>query len=80
MSEAEIYERLTQIFRTLFEDAAITLSPDTTARNINGWDSARMMSIILAVEEEFAFEMDSNEIDALQSVGDFVAVIAAHRP
>jgi acyl carrier protein len=80
MSEAEIYEGLTRIFRDLFEDPGITLSPDTTARDIDGWDSARMMSIILAVEETFEFEMDSDEIDALQSVGDFVAVIAAHRP
>ena len=54
------------------------------ARDVEGWDSAKMVTIILAVEDEFSIRMRSRDVDALRSVGDFVALIgrlaSASRP
>jgi acyl carrier protein len=79
VTEAEIYAALTGIFRDVFGDPAIVLSAETSARDIEDWDSARMVSIILAVEETFGFETRSREVDELRCVGDFVALIHARQ-
>jgi len=75
MTEAQIRRELTCIFREQFDDPTLDLRAETTARDVDGWDSARMVSIILAVEEAFEIEMSSREIDAFACVGDFVALI-----
>jgi acyl carrier protein len=75
MNETEIYQRLTAMFRDFFDDPTIVLGPETSARDIDGWDSAKMVTIILGVEDAFGFQARSQEIDRLRCVGDFVALI-----
>jgi acyl carrier protein len=75
MTEADIYATLTEIFHDCFDDKSIVLSAATSARDIEGWDSAKMVYLILAVEERFAIRMRSREIDALRCVGDWVRLI-----
>jgi acyl carrier protein len=79
MSEAEIYQKLTAMFREFFDDSTIVLRPETSARDIDGWDSAKMVTIILGVENAFGFQARSQEIDRLRCVGDFVALIQARQ-
>ena len=55
------------------DDADITLQ--TTARDIEGWDSMKQIEIVLAAEEHFAVKLSAREIDGLGNVGDFVSVI-----
>ena len=80
MTDAQVWTELTRIFREQFDDPALELRSETTARDVDGWDSARMVSIILAVEESFGFELSSREIDALACVGDFAALIRSRQP
>ena len=75
MTTENILARLTPIFRATFGDESLTLHPAMTARDVEGWDSAKMVTIILAVEDEFSIRMRSRDIDALRSVGDFVTLI-----
>jgi acyl carrier protein len=77
MTEADIYAALTEIFHDCFDDKAIVLGATTSARDIAGWDSAKMVYLILAVEERFAIRMRSREIDALRCVGDWARLIGA---
>jgi len=46
MKEAEVYAALAGIFGECFDDATIVLWPETSARDIAGWDSAKEASII----------------------------------
>jgi acyl carrier protein len=78
MKKAEILSSLTDIFRQYFDDATIALTLKTTARDIPEWDSAKMVMLILAVEERFEITMRSREIDALTCIGDWVELIHAH--
>jgi acyl carrier protein len=75
MNEAEIYEGLTQLFRDLFSNDAIVLTPGTTAADIDGWDSFNHLSVIVAVETQFGIKMTTREIDELKNVGDIVGLI-----
>jgi acyl carrier protein len=79
MSEAEVYAGLTEIFRELFGDEAIALTPATCAADIPEWDSFNNINIIAAAEERFGVKLGTRDIEALENVGDLVRLIHAKR-
>jgi acyl carrier protein len=78
MTDSEILQELTEIFRECFNDGGIVLVPATTARDINAWDSAKMVMLVLGVEERFGITMRSTDLESLRCVGDWIAIIQAH--
>lgn len=66
---------VTATFRSVFEDAALSLTPGMTAVDIAGWDSLRMILILASLEDRFAVRFTTSEMDRLQCVGDLVRVI-----
>jgi len=80
MQSSEIYERLTDLFRELFADDSIVLTPQTTANDIDGWDSFNHISVIVAVETRFGVKMTTAEIEGLANVGTLVAAIESKSP
>jgi acyl carrier protein len=76
-SEAEIYGALTEMFHDIFMRDDIKLSPDLTARQVQGWDSFKQIEIIMASEEKWGIKFNTRELDSLRSVGDLVGQIAA---
>ena len=77
MTEGEIYAALSEVFAEAFHGEPIVLRPELTAKDVKGWDSFKMINIIIAVEERFAIKMRTQEIDRLRCVGDFVTLIQA---
>jgi acyl carrier protein len=75
MTDPEILEQLTQIFRDLFDDDTIVLTPDTTAADVENWDSLNHISITVAVEAKFGIKFKTAELEELLNVGDFVHLI-----
>ena len=71
-------ERLTTVFREVFDDDTLVLSDTTTARDIEGWDSLQHITLILAVEREFKIRVTAAEAGLLANVGELLALIAAH--
>lgn len=72
---AQVYARLTPIFREVFDDDAITPHPDMTAAEVPAWDSLSNIRLVVAVEEEFKIQFTTGEIAGLKNVGEFVSVI-----
>jgi acyl carrier protein len=77
--EQQIYQELTPIFHEAFGNDSIELRPEMTAKDVEGWDSMKMVMIIVAVEQHFGLRLKTREIDALTSVGDFVRLIQSKR-
>ena len=63
MNRKEIYERLNEVFQDVFGDDDITVNDETTAADIDGWDSLRHISLLAAIEDEFDIEFDIDELD-----------------
>jgi acyl carrier protein len=80
MQNAEIYDKLNELFRELFADDAIVLNPETTADDIEGWDSFNHLSVIVAVETRFGVKMKTSEIEKLANVGALVSAIESKLP
>ena len=75
MTDQEILEQLTGIFRQIFDDDAIELTPETTAADIGEWDSFNHINIIVASEEKFGIKFQTAETEELKNVGHLVELI-----
>lgn len=75
MSETEIYAQLTEIFRDVFDDEALTPTADTTADEVEEWDSLSHIRLMLSVEKAFGVRFSTVELGGLKKVGDLVALI-----
>ena len=62
MDRNEIFERLNDVFADVFDDDTITVSEDTTAADIDGWDSLMHITLISAVEDEFDIKFDMKSV------------------
>jgi len=71
----EIKERVTAIFRDVFDDETIVLLRETTADDIEDWDSLAHISLIVAIEKEFNIKFDLIELKPLQNVGELLDLI-----
>ncbi len=75
MTREEVYERLNAVFRDVFDDEELTVNDETTAADVDGWDSLIHITLIDAVEEEFDLSFDMKTIVKLKNVGEMVDVI-----
>ena len=66
---------LTVIFRTVFDDDTIELTRETSANDIEGWDSLSHTLLILAIENHFQIEFNQREVRKLKDVGDLLDII-----
>ncbi|MCR5142107.1 MAG: acyl carrier protein [Ruminococcus sp.] len=75
MNEKQIYERLNEVFRDVFDDEDITVNADTTADDIDDWDSIEHINLVGAVEDEFGLRFKMGEVSGMKNVGEMVDII-----
>ena len=68
-------EKLTTIFREVFDDEAIILNDQMTANDIGSWDSLSHMLMISRVEDAFSIKFSLREINKLKNVGVLIKLI-----
>ena len=71
----DISERLTNVFRTVFDNPTIVLSPKMTADDVDEWDSLSHINLMIAIELEFGIEFDQNEVQSFDNVGELITSI-----
>jgi acyl carrier protein len=76
LEEGQIYSRLETVFSEVFDDFSVKLTPQLTAKDVDGWDSLTHIRLILTVEKAFKIKFSTSEIGKLENVGDLVALIA----
>jgi acyl carrier protein len=77
MTDEDILQRLTRVFREVFDDPNIVVRPDMTADHVERWDSLSHVDMIILVEEEFGIRIPTLEVMGLKNVGDLVQIIRA---
>lgn len=75
MTREEVYERLNIVFRDVFDDNTITLSDETTADDIEDWDSFEHINLVVAVQDEFSFKLPMGKVVSMKNVGEMVDII-----
>jgi len=75
MEQVVIFEKLTAIFRKIFNDETIVLSEELTANDVANWDSLTHMLMIGEVENEFSVKFKLKELGKLDNVGSLITLI-----
>jgi acyl carrier protein len=75
MDDPQIYAKLTQVFQDVFDDDSIELTPELSAKDVDGWDSLTHIRLILTVEKAFKAKFSTSEIGKLANVGDLATLI-----
>ncbi len=75
MTREEAFERLTNVFREVFDDDTIEIGETTTADDIEDWDSFEHINLVVAVEEEFGFKIPMGKTVTMKNVGEMVDII-----
>jgi len=68
----DVKNRLQDIFRDIFDDDELVITRETTAADIEDWDSLAQINIIVACESEFSVKYELSEIALLSNVGDMI--------
>jgi acyl carrier protein len=71
----ELEDKLNQIFRRVFDDNDINITPETTANDIDGWDSLSHVNLIVAIETKFSIRFSQKELLTFKNVGDLLKSI-----
>lgn len=71
-----IFERLTDVFREVFDNYDLEIDNLTTANDIEEWDSLEHINLIAAVESEFGMRFRMREVGYMKNVGEMVDIIA----
>lgn len=75
MATKPVYDQLTEVFRDVFDDEGIVLSPSTTAADVDGWDSFGHLNLILALESRLGIKFKATEIESLHNVGELAGLV-----
>jgi acyl carrier protein len=76
LSEQQIWHRLRSIFSTTLGRDDIILTPETTARDIPGWDSVTNVQLMVAIEHAFSIRFRTGELAHVENVGQLVQRIS----
>ena len=77
--EAKTLQDLEPVFRDVFDDESIVLSPQSSARDIEDWDSLNHVRLMLAVSRAFQTKFTAAEISRLKNVGDLAELLDRKR-
>ncbi len=72
----EIIDKLNEIFSFVL-DSDVSLTPATTAADVDGWDSLSHITLIGEIEDAFGFSFLMKEVVGMKNVGEMIDIITA---
>ncbi len=77
MSRTEILDKVTEILRGIFDDDELVVTDETTAADVEDWDSLEQINILVAMEKQFRVKFSVGEVEGLRNVGEMIDLIAS---
>ncbi len=75
MTNEEIRNKLTEIFREVLGDNSLILSDELTAKDVEQWDSLSHMLLITEIESLFSIKLKLKDLNKMRNVGDMINII-----
>lgn len=75
MTKEAIYEKLNDIFRDIFMDDTINVTPETSSSDIDDWDSLMHITLVSEVEASFNVSFGAKQAAKMKNVGEMVDII-----
>ena len=75
MDREEIFKKVNEIFVDVFDDDSIKINENTSAADIEDWDSLTHITLISTIEEEFGIKFQMKDVIGMKNVGEMVDII-----
>ena len=75
LSKDEIIERLDDVFRDVFDDDTLEVDENTTADDIEDWETIEHITLIGAEEQEIMMRFKKVEVSGKKDVGEMIGII-----
>lgn len=76
MDKENILAEVQEIFQDVLDNEDIELANETTAEDVEEWDSLSHIQLIVAIEKHFKIKFTSREILSWKNVGEMIDCIA----
>ncbi len=70
MNSESVLAIVMEIFRDVLDDESIQLKRETTASDVEEWDSLNHIQLIVAIEKKFKVRFTAQEIRSWKNVGE----------
>jgi acyl carrier protein len=70
-----VLSHLQPIFRDVFDDPSLTVTAESSASTVEGWDSLAQINLVSAIEQEFKIRFRFGELEKLKNVAEMVELI-----
>lgn len=70
-------QKLQQVFESVL-NAPVTISDDTVASEIPGWDSVAHINLMFGIEQAFGIQFRGDELSGFQNVGELKRYLERH--
>jgi acyl carrier protein len=77
MDKAEILQQVNAVFIDVLDNDKIVLNNETTASDVDEWDSLNHIQLVVAIEKQFKIRFTSREIQSWKNVGEMVDSVSA---
>lgn len=75
MEQKEILQQLNELFKKVLSNSMVELKMETTAKDVDNWDSLNHMILISEIEKYYNIRFALKEIIKLKNVQDMCAII-----
>ena len=72
MEMERVLNEVENIFKDILDEESLILTRDTTANDVDRWDSLTHIQLIVAIEKHFKVKFSSKEILSWKNVGELL--------
>lgn len=77
MSREEILEKVSEVLSEIFDNPGLVIGEETTAADVEGWDSLRHITVIEEIEDAFDIRFSMKEVNGMKNIGEMIDIIEA---
>lgn len=77
MNREQLLNEINEIFRDAFMDDDLVIKEETTAEDVEDWDSLMQITLITTIENKYGIEFTLDDSLAMKNVGDMMNLIIA---
>jgi len=79
MDREKILQEITEIFREVFDDDELEIFENTSAEDIEEWDSLENINLMLSIEKLYGIKFTIQDMSSMNNVGDMITMINEKR-
>lgn len=75
MDKEQIKEKVQEVFREVFDDDCLIISDETSAKDVENWDSLSHLTMINEIECTFGIRIKMKDALNMKNTGELISVI-----